>query len=126
MEEKITIIEGPSPTFEVVDDGWSTGVMEGPSLYGVGVTHLRTFNGRELVERCQRTWNKHESINLEYRDEEGAPKEAAILAARNAETDEGEVLMLWVRLPDEEIELAIGYEDDEAEDGDADDLEPLT
>ncbi|MEX2160656.1 MAG: hypothetical protein WD751_01975 [Anaerolineales bacterium] len=125
MEEKITIIEGPSPTFEVVDDGWSTGVMEGPSLYGVALTHLRTFNGRELVERCHRAWTKQESINLEYRDEEGGPKEAPILAARNAETDEGEVLMLWVRLPDEEIELAIGY-DDEAEEGDGDDLEPLT
>jgi hypothetical protein len=125
MEEKITIIEGPSPTFEVVDDGWSTGVMEGPSLYGVALTHLRTFNGRELVERCHRTWHKQESINLEYRDEEGGRKEAPILAARNAETDEGEVLMLWVRMPDEEIELAIGY-DDEGEDSDSEDFEPLT
>ena len=124
MQEKITIIEGPSPTFELVEEGWSTGVMEGPTLYGVALTHLRTFNGGELVERCHRAWKKQEAIYLEYRDEEGAAKEASILAARNAETDEGEMLMLWVRLPDEEIELAIGYEDDEAEDGD--DLETLS
>lgn len=125
MQDKITIIEGPSPTFEVVDEGWSIGVMEGPTLYGVALTHLRTFNGRELVERCHRAWKKTESITLEYRDEEGLPKEAPIVAARAAETDQGEMLMLWVRLPDEEIELAIGYEDDDAED-DGDDLEPLT
>ncbi|MGH2581768.1 MAG: hypothetical protein ACRDFQ_02575 [Anaerolineales bacterium] len=116
MEEKITIIEGPSPTFELVDDGWSTGVMEGPSLYGVAVTQLRTFNGGELVERCYRAWSQKLPIHLEYRDEEGNTKNAVIVAARNTESDEGEVLMLWVRLPDAEIELAIGYEDDEGDD----------
>ena len=100
--------------------------MEGPTLYGVALTHLRTFNGRELVERCHRSWEKHEGINLEYRDEEGSHKEAPIVAARAAETDEGEVLMLWVRLPDEEIELAIGYDDDDIEDGDNDDFETLS
>lgn len=125
MQEKITIIEGPSPTFELVEEGWSTGVMEGPSLYGVALTHLRTFNGGELVERCHRAWKQQEPITLEYRDEEGAHKEAPIVAARNADTDEGEMLMLWVRLPDEEIELAIGYEDDEADDIDGEDTTPL-
>ena len=125
MQEKITIIEGPSPTFELVEEGWSTGVMEGPTLYGVALTHLRTFNGGELVERCHKAWKKQESITLEYRDEEGAHKEAPIVAARNAETDEGEMLMLWVRLPDEEIELAIGYEDDETDDIDGDEAAPL-
>jgi hypothetical protein len=123
-QEKITIIEGPSPTFELVEEGWSTGVMEGPTLYGVALTHLRTFNGGELVERCHRAWKIKEAITLEYRDEEGAAKEAPILAARNAETDEGEMLMLWVRLPDEEIELAFGYEDDDAEDGEGDEAAP--
>lgn len=124
MQEKITIIEGPSPTFELVEEGWSTGVMEGPTLYGVALTHLRTFNGGELVERCHRAWKKQEAIHLEYRDEEGTHKEAPIVAARNAATDEGEMLMLWVRLPDEEIELAFGYEDD-ADDVDGDESAPL-
>lgn len=125
MQEKITIIEGPSPTFEIVDEGWSTGVLEGPTLYGVALTHLRTFNGRELVERCHRAWSKQDSIELEYRDEDGLTKEAPIVAARAAETPEGEMLMLWVRLPDEEIELAIGYEDDELDDSDLDEMDPL-
>jgi hypothetical protein len=124
MQEKITIIEGPSPTFEIVEEGWSTGVMEGPTLFGVALTHLRTFNGGELVERCHRAWKNREAINLEYRDEEGNAKEAPIVAARNAETDEGEMLMLWVRLPDEEIELAIGYEDEETDDLDGDEAAP--
>jgi len=124
MEEKITIIEGPSPVFEVVDEGWSTGVLEGPVLYGVALTHLRTFNGGELVERCYRAWKKQESIQLEYRDEDGNNKQAPILAARSAHSEEGEMLMLWVRLPDEEIELAIDYDDEEGEEGEGEEFDP--
>ncbi|MEX1071136.1 MAG: hypothetical protein WEC37_00775 [Anaerolineales bacterium] len=125
MDEKITIIEGPPPTFELVDEGWSTGVMEGPSLYGVALTHLRTFNGGELVERCYRAWRSQEPIQLEYRDEDGNNKQASIVAARNAHTDEGEMLMLWVRLPDEEIELAFDYDDEEGDETEGEDFEPL-
>ena len=122
MDEKITIIEGPPPTFELVEEGWSTGVLEGPTLYNVAVTHLRTFNGGELVERCYRAWKRHQNINLEYKSDEGT-KQAAIVAARNTEADDGEVLILWVRLPDEEIELAIDFDDDP--DGGDDDYDPL-
>ncbi len=118
MEDKITIIEGPSPTFEIVDDGWSNGVLEGPSLYNVGVTHLRTFNGNELIERCYRAWKQKETIQLEYRAEDGETKEATIAAARTGEMDDGEVLILWVRLPDEEIELAVDLDDDFDDEGD--------
>lgn len=124
MEDKITIIEGPPPTFELVEDGWSTGVLEGPSLYNVAVTHLRTFNGGELVERCFRAWKNRENIQLEYRSDDGMNKEAPIVAARNTESDDGQVLILWVRLPDEEIELAIDFDDDPDDDGD--DFGPLT
>ena len=126
MDEKITIIEGPPPTFEVVDEGWSTGVLEGPTLYGVALTHLRTFNGGELVERCYRAWKKQQAINLEYRDEDGNNKQAPIVAARTAHGEDGEMLMLWVRLPDEEIELAIDYDDDEGDEPEGEDFEPLS
>jgi hypothetical protein len=123
MEDKITIIEGPPPTFELVDEGWVNGVLEGPSLYNVAVTHLRTFNGGELVERCYRAWSRQESINLEFKTDDG-PQEAAIVAARSTETEDGQVLILWVRLPDEEIELAIDFDDDYDE-GDEDYGDPL-
>lgn len=127
MEEKITIIEGPPPTFELVDEGWATAVLEGPTLYNVAMTQLRTFNGGQLVERCYRAWKRQESIQLEYRSEDGDHKEASIVAARTTETDDGQVLMLWVTLPDEEIELAIGYEDeyDEDDEGEEEDSDPF-
>ncbi len=118
MEDKITIIEGPSPTFEIVDDGWSNGVLEGPSLYKLAVTHLRTFNGSELLERCHRAWRHQENIQLEYRAENGESKEATIAAARTGEMDDGEVLILWIRLPDDDIELAFDLDDDFEDDGD--------
>jgi hypothetical protein len=125
MDEKITIIEGPPPTFELVEEGWSTGVAEGPTLGGVALTHLRTFNGSELVERCYRAWKKQEAIFLEYRDEDGGNKEAPIVAARTTHTHEGDMLMLWVRLPDDEIELAIDYDEEDGEDSEGEDFDPL-
>jgi hypothetical protein len=112
MEDKITIIEGPPPTFETVNDGWVLGLNESPSLGEIAVTRLRTFNGSALVERCHRAWRHQKSINLEFRTEDGLELQAPIVAARYLETDEGHLLILWVRLTDEEVELELGYEDD--------------
>ncbi len=113
MDDKITIIEGPSPTFELIPDIWVHGLVEGALQAEVVATRLRTFNGVELVERCQRSWDKQQTIQLEYRTQEGLPAEVPIVAARNLETDEGDVLQLWVRFPDDSIEVGIDYGDDD-------------
>jgi len=123
MEDKITIIEGPPPTFEAVEDGWVLGLNEGPRLGEIALTRLRTFNGPALVERCHRAWRHHQSIHLEFRDSDGLQQQAPIVAARYIETDEGHLLLLWVRLTDEEVELELGYDDDFGED-DNGDFEP--
>lgn len=112
MEDKITIIEGPPPTFEMANDGWVLGLNESPSLGEIAVTRLRTFNGPALVERCHKAWRHQQSINLEFRTEDGLEQQAPIVAARYLETDEGHLLILWVRLTDEEVELELGYDDD--------------
>jgi hypothetical protein len=112
MEEKITIIEGPPPTFEAVDEGWVLGLNESPILGEIAITRLRTFNGAALVERCHRAWRNHQTINLEYRSSDGLERMAPIVAARHVEVDEGNLLILWVRLNDDEVELEIGYDDD--------------
>jgi len=97
-EDKITIIEGPPPTFEAVGDGWALGLNESPLLFNVNVTKLRTFNGQALLERCHRAWRQSSTIHLEYRDEDGLENQAPILAARTVNTDDGQVLLLWVRM----------------------------
>lgn len=114
MEEKITIIEGPPPAFELVDEVWANSIAEGPMINNVAVTQLRTFNGNALVERCHRAWRKRDKINLEFRTNDGGTMEAPIVAARSTETDDGEMLILWVRLPEDgiEIEFDFGDEDD--------------
>lgn len=121
MEDKITIIEGPPPTFEVVNDGWALGLNESPFLADIAVTQLRTFNGPSLVERCYRAWRKNQAISLEFRTSDGLQNEAPIVAARHVDIDEGQMLILWVRLVDDEVELELGYEDDDfGEDNDDD------
>jgi hypothetical protein len=121
MDDKITIIEGPPPTFEAVDDGWVLGLNESPSLGEIAVTRLRTFNGPALVERCHRAWRNQQPIQLEYRTTDGIQQQAPIVAARYIETESGHVLILWIRLTDEEVELELGYEEDDFGDGDDDD-----
>ncbi len=103
-DEKITIIEGPTPTFEQIDDGWALGVDEGPMMYGMAMTRLRTFNGPARVERCVRAWKKSSLIYLHYKDPMGLIETAPILAARSVDTEEGQVILLWVRKSADEDE----------------------
>lgn len=125
MDEKITIIEGPPPSFEAIPDLWVHGLTEGMTQTDIVVTHLRTFDGPSLVDRCHRAWQNLKNINLEYRTFEGLQAEVPIVAARNVKTDEGDMLMLWLRLTDDAIELEIGYDDtfdDEDDDWDIDEM----
>ena len=117
MDDKITIIEGPPPVFEQVSDGWAMGLNESPNVLVPAVTRLRTFNGNELVERCHRAWNRRDSIHLHYRNDVDLEQTAPILAARNVETSDGNVLLLWVYLDKEHVE----YEFDEGDDDSAED-----
>ena len=113
MNEKITIIEGPPPTFEEVHDGWAMGLNESPILAEVALTRLRTYNGPALVERCYRAWRNSQPIHLEFRTSEGLEQQAPIVAARAVEVDEGQLLFLWVRLEDDNLEVEFGYDDDD-------------
>jgi hypothetical protein len=104
------------------DHGWALGLNESPILSNIVMTRLRTFNGAALVERCNRAWRKLEAIPLEYRASDGLILNAPIIAARTLQTEEGEMLLLWVRLADQDAELEIGYDDNEDEDDDPPDL----
>lgn len=117
LEDKITIIEGPPPVFEQIDDGWALGLSEGPLLYDMSLTQVRTFNGPELVERCHRMWKENGIIHLHYRNEMGVEEMVPIMAARSIETEEGQILLLWTRHTPEDFEdfddLDEDFDDDE-------------
>ncbi|MHB8806963.1 MAG: hypothetical protein ACYC59_05220 [Anaerolineaceae bacterium] len=126
LEDKITIIEGPPPVFEPIEDGWALGLTEGPFLFDMSLTQVRTFNGPELVERCHRMWKENGIIHLHYRNEMGVEEKVPIMAARSIETDEGQVLLLWTRHSPEDFEDFDDlddldddeYDDDEEDEGD--------
>ena len=115
MDEKITIIEGPPPVFEAVNDGWALGLNESARLSVPALTRLRTYNGPALVERCYRAWNSKMPIHLHYRNEMGVEQAAPILAARNVETPDGDVLLLWVYLDHDKVEYEVDKGDDETD-----------
>jgi hypothetical protein len=119
MDDKITIVEGPPPTFELRGDAWAMGLHESLSFGEIALTRLRTFNGPSLVERCCRSWYHQRPIHLEYRTTEGLTTSAPIVAARFVELEEGHMLLLWIRLDSDEVEAEKrkrGYEDSESED----------
>jgi len=123
MEDKITIIEGPTPVFEDINDGWAVGLNESPILYDTIFTQVRTYNGPALVERCHRAWKRQASIFLHYKNEDGLEEKAPIVAARSVSSDEGQVLLLWLRqLPtyDDIKDLVEDFSDEDYEDDDED------
>jgi len=120
--EKITIIEGPTPTFELINEPWMLGLTEGIVPFAVAVCRLRSFNGPALLERCYRSWREGQSIDLEYRDEGGLTKQAPIVAVRLLEHSDGHILMLWVRIEEVEIEIALDLDLDDFDEGFGDDL----
>ncbi len=105
INNKITIIEGPPPEFEPVNQErgygtphpWALGVLEGPNFYNTAFTALRTFNSQLLLERCETAWAADLPMYLVYRDPIGLQVETQILAARAIQVEEGELILLWVR-----------------------------
>jgi hypothetical protein len=121
MDNKITIIEGPTPNFDSVDtdfimgiNGWTAGLTEGPYLYDTARTTLRTFNSSALIERCHKAWAHKATMYLEYRDPIGMKQEVPIIAARSVDSEDGEMLILWVRKEpeiDEEEDIDMDFDD---------------
>ena len=74
------------------------------------------------MERCYRAWTQKDPIHLEFRGSDGLTQEVPIVAARAAETDDGDMLMLWVRLSEKDLVVDFVYEDDD-EFGDFDDFD---
>jgi len=113
MPEKITVIEGPTPEFREVNGLWIQGVTESPGQFETYYTELRTFDGRALVERCKNAWHGGEEILLEFRANDGLTDELPIIAAHADDTEEGEILQLWVRQIREDVEFELKYDDSE-------------
>lgn len=121
MNNKITIIEGPTPVFERLSGdsdrseelSWAVGILEGPFLYDTFLTTLRTFDSNKLLERCKATWEARQTMFLEYKDEIGLRKEDPIIAARAQTVEEGDMLLLWVRreLDSEHANDFLDYDD---------------
>ena len=104
-DNQITIIEGPPPVFEPIRDGWALGLNEGPQLSITLMTRLRTFNGPALVERCYRAWNSSNAIHLHYRNDMGLEEHAPILAVRSVDTQDGQVLLLWLYFKHDKVQF---------------------
>ena len=126
-ERKITIIEGPPPTFEFAQEDWAYGMVEGPSIPRIAVTEVRALNGPSLIERCYRAWKAGEPIHLEFRNSFGEIQRLPIVAAGYERRDGGDVLQLWVAIGTPEIEVTYEFadEDEDWDDNEDDEFDGL-
>lgn len=116
--ELITIIEGPTPDFMPNPQGWVQSIYEGPLITDVALCQLRTGNGNDIVERCERAWQEGRIVRLDYPDDLRLRQQVDVIALRLTEADEGQLLLLWVTMPwemvedDEESEIGDDYDPD--------------
>jgi len=99
--EFITIVEGAEPDFLPHNQDWALSVLEGSNFIDLERCRLRTFNGQALVTRCQNAWAEGRPVLLDYPNRMGLRRKVQIIAARADQADEGPLLHLWVRAPDE-------------------------
>ena len=113
--EMITIIEGPPPEFLLAQDTWSMSVWEGQTPRAVGLCQMRTFKAQDLMDRCRRAWSEGRPVHLDFPQMDGLRQQVEVLAAKPGHVEEGDLLYLWVAVPQEAAEI----EENDA-DGDAD------
>jgi len=94
----ITIVEGPPPEFQEVANEWVYGILESSVNNDISLCEMRTFNGPEMVERCQTAWQEGRPTKLDYPTGEGGRSELDIVAIRWEAVEEGHKLYLWVRV----------------------------
>lgn len=114
--ELITIIEGPTPEFQITPQEWVQSVYEGPNTHIVATCQLRTANGDDIVSRCQRAWKELRPVKLDFPDELRMRQQLDVLALRFHERDEGPMLTLWVALPPEFGEEELDFDDEDDDD----------
>ena len=115
--ELITIIEGPTPDFQP-GPRFLQKIMEGPGDEATALCELRTGNGQDIIERCERAWGEGRPVKLDYPDNMRLRQQVDVVALRLMEVDEGELLRLWVSLPIEYDEDTDEEDDDDMYDDD--------
>ena len=102
----ITIVEGPPPEFAAVRRDWTASLAEGQTGSLVATCEMRTFDGQSLVARCVRAWDDGHPARLDYPVElsasspPGGRAEVEIVAACWEQVEEGQKLVLWVKVDD--------------------------
>ncbi len=116
--ELISIIEGPPPNFQFVDEQWTQSLQESTTPYEMARCDTRTFNGPKMLARCRRAWDEKRPVMLEFRDLDGLKHRVEVCGVRYEKLDDGTLLQLWVRLPVEMQLIEIEQGDDDSPDED--------
>ncbi|MCA9938370.1 MAG: hypothetical protein KC418_06995 [Anaerolineales bacterium] len=115
--ELITVLEGPTPEFQLTPQLWSHSIYEGPEAAQVAFCELRTASGEDIKRRCLQAWHEGRPVKLDFPDEIRMRQQIDVVAMRLRQVEEGTVLMLWVTQPFLESEED-AFEEEEGDDDD--------
>lgn len=114
--ELITIIEGPPPEFQISQELWPFSMWEGSTPKSLGVCQMRTFDGQAMIDRCTHAWRQGRPVRLDFPQRDGLRQQVDVLAARADRAPEGDLLLLWVVVPqterDENTDASLDEDDD--------------
>ncbi len=108
--ELITIVEGPTPEFQPSPYLWFQSIYEGPEDADVLMCEMRTLNGEAILERCTDAWKEGRKVKFDFPDAMRLRQQLDVVAMRLREIEQGALLLLWIRQPEEEVEEE-GFDD---------------
>ena len=100
--EMITIVEGAIPEFVPHGVGWAYALAEGSGPQELALCEMRTFNGESMMQRCRTAWSEKRPVLLDYPNRLGLRRTVQVLAASIEAVEEGDILKLWVKSPEED------------------------
>lgn len=117
--ELITIIEGPTPEFHPSPHIWLQSIYESPENRNIAMCQLRTNTGHDIMDRCLSAWRELRPVKLDFPDDLRMRQQVDVVSLRLENSEDGEMLRIWVSAPMNMDALLFDDEfDDEFDDDD--------
>lgn len=123
--ELITIIEGPTPEFHPSPHVWLQSIYESPENRSIAMCQLRTNTGHDIMDRCTSAWQELRPVKLDFPDDLRIRQQVDVVSMRLEDSEDGEMLRLWVSTPMDALLFDDDDEFDEEMDDDEDDGLPF-
>jgi len=101
----ISATQYPDLEFEIISNPFFNGILDTANTSFVVATTIRSFEGPELIKRCNRAWENNGQMYLEYNNFEEEISRVQVIAILNKDNQDQDLLTIVVRLSPEEVDI---------------------